>query len=95
MAMPLKNNCRIYDNVYRKACLKFGLFDQVRVDYGKEFYLALYQQNKLANMRLNVVHPPYIQTTSTRNHRVERLWVEINARVYKLSSEKCLARNGK
>ncbi len=79
--MPLKNNCQIYDEVYRSACLEYGLFDQIRVDYGREFYLILYQQNNLAHLRSNVSRPAYIQTTSTRNHRVERLWVEINARV--------------
>lgn len=79
--MPMKNNCRIYDDVYRKTCLQFGLFEQIRVDYGKEFYLVLYQQEKLAGMRNNNSRPPYIQTTSKLNHKVERLWVEVNARV--------------
>ena len=45
--MPCKNNLLIYDEVYRAAVLEFGLWDQVRVDHGKEFYLTLYVNEKL------------------------------------------------
>ena len=79
--MPLKNNLKIYDNIYRKIVMEVGLFDQLRVDHGKEFYLCLYQQENLRNFRTNTNRPPYIQTMSRHNHRVERLWVEVNARV--------------
>ena len=40
--MPRKNNEAIYKNVY-----EYGLWDQLRVDHGKEFYLSLYIQEKL------------------------------------------------
>lgn len=79
--MPIKNNLLIYDNVYRASIIKHGIFDQVRVDHGKEFYLCLYQQDKLQLYRNNTVRPSYIQTMSKQNHAAERLWVEINARV--------------
>ena len=36
--MPRKNNLIIYDKVYRSTVLTYGLWDQVRVDFGKEFY---------------------------------------------------------
>jgi hypothetical protein len=79
--MPIKNNLLIYEHVYRKIVIDVGLFDQVRVDHGREFYLCLYQQENVSNFRTNSNRPAYIQTMSRQNHRVERLWVEVNARV--------------
>ena len=35
--MPRKNNQLIYENVHRKAILEYGLWDQVRVDHGREY----------------------------------------------------------
>lgn len=34
-------NCLVY---YREMTLTYGLWDQVRVDHGKEFHLMLYVQ---------------------------------------------------
>jgi hypothetical protein len=79
--MPIKNNILIYDNIYRYTVMNYGLFDQLRVDHGKEFYLSLYVQDNLKDHRHNTTRLPYIQTPSTRNHKVERLWVEVNTRV--------------
>ena len=42
--MARKNNLIIYENIYRAAVTEFGLWDQVRDDYGREFYLMLYVQ---------------------------------------------------
>jgi len=52
--------------VLRSATLKYGMWDQVRVDHGTEFYLSLYMQEKNADMRTNVNRQPYIQTESKR-----------------------------
>ncbi|XP_072573404.1 uncharacterized protein [Paramormyrops kingsleyae] len=79
--MPVKNNLTIYEEVYRSAVVNYGLWDQVRVDHGKEFYLSLFIQEILAPYRHNQDKPSYCQTTSTKNHKVERLWPEINSRV--------------
>ncbi|XP_049435131.1 uncharacterized protein LOC125890498 [Epinephelus fuscoguttatus] len=57
------------------------MWDQVRVDHGREFYLSLYMQEMLSNHRHNLQRQPYHQTQSRKNHTVERLWVEINNRV--------------
>ncbi|XP_049892050.1 uncharacterized protein LOC126384797 isoform X2 [Epinephelus moara] len=57
------------------------MWDQVRVDHGKEFYLCLYMQEILSRHRYNLTRQPYLQTTSLRNLRVERIWPEINSRV--------------
>ena len=79
--MPRKNNLVIYDEVYRAAILEFGMWDQVRVDHGREFYLTLYVHEKLRAGRGDSNVAPYVQTTSTCNHVIERMWVELNHRV--------------
>ncbi|XP_067292504.1 uncharacterized protein [Pseudorasbora parva] len=79
--MPIKNNLTIYEEVYRNAVLSHGLWDQVRVDHGTEFYLSLFMQDIVAEYRHNQQRLPYLQTTSTKNHTVERIWPEINKRV--------------
>ncbi|KAM4550703.1 uncharacterized protein V3H82_019800 [Fundulus diaphanus] len=73
--MPIKNLV-IYEDVYRSAIVNHGMWDQVRVDHGREFYLCLYMQDRLSRYRHNLSRPPYLQTTSTR-----RLWPEVNNRV--------------
>jgi len=57
------------------------VWDQVRVDHGKEFYLVLYVHEKLRVGRGNRAIAPYAQTTSTCNHVIGRIWVELNHRV--------------
>jgi hypothetical protein len=70
----------IYDLLFRPILVEEGIWDQVRVDHGTEFVLILAVQNHLANLRTRQDRPAYMQT-STNNHRVERLWPEINRRV--------------
>ncbi|KAK0138165.1 hypothetical protein N1851_025521 [Merluccius polli] len=79
--MPIKNNLTIYEEVYRPAVTHYGMWDQLRVDHGKEFYLCLYMQERLSEYRHNQQREPYLQTQSTRNHTVERMWSEVNNRV--------------
>ena len=43
-SMPVKNPILIYEYVYRPAVMKYGLWDQLRVDKGKEFVLCLFVQ---------------------------------------------------
>lgn len=79
--MSVKNNLVIYDKVYRAAVIEYGLWDQVRVDHGREFYLMLFIQEKLREQRGNPDLTPYQQTSSQKNHVIERIWVELNQRV--------------
>lgn len=48
----------------REMTLTHGLWDQIRVDHGKEFYLMLYVQEKLAQFRTNTDRAPHMQSTS-------------------------------
>ena len=40
------------------------MWEQIRVDYGNEFYLLLYVQEKMANYRTNTGRAPFIETMS-------------------------------
>ena len=80
-AMNRKNNLIIYEDVYRAATKEFGLWEQVRVDFGKEFYLLLFIQEKLREGRGDPDIAPYRQTGSRDNHNIERIWVEMNHQV--------------
>lgn len=79
--MPTKNNLTIYEEVYVKLTQEYGLFDELRVDHGREFYLMLYVHEKLRERRGNSEVVAYRQTPSTQNHIIERMWVELNRRV--------------
>ena len=65
-------------DVYKAAVLEFGLWDQIRVDHGREFFLTLYVHEKLRIGRGNTSVSPY---TRMCNHVIERMWVELNHQV--------------
>lgn len=50
--------------IYRPAVLLHGVWDQVRVDMGAEFYLTLFVQDILSPHRQNTSRAPYVQTNS-------------------------------
>ena len=51
---------------FRPILSNYGLWDQVRVDHGKEWYLMLYAQEKLAGYRRNQSRHPHMQTSSKK-----------------------------
>ena len=61
--------------------LHYGLWQQVRVDHGTEFALVLEAQQHLAHFREWQDRLPVLQSTSRQNHRVERMWPEVNQRI--------------
>jgi hypothetical protein len=81
ITLPVKNSKAIYDHLFRTILTTHGLWDQVRVDHGTEFFLTLHVQEMLADLRANCNRLPYCQTQSSQNLVVERFWVEINNRV--------------
>lgn len=42
----------------------YGLWDQIRVDQGREWILSLYVQETLAHLRTNTSRAPHLQTSS-------------------------------
>ena len=55
-----------YSVSFRKVVLEEGVFDQIRVDHGKEFVLTLYGQECLADFRGNAARDPHRQTESKK-----------------------------
>ena len=81
ITLPVKNAIAIYDLLMRPLLLTEGLWEQMRVDHGREFALIISVQQSLANLRQTYSHSPVLQSTSRQNHRVERLWPEVNQRI--------------
>ena len=81
ITIPVKNPISIYGALMIPILLQFGLWQQVRVDHGTEFTLVLAAQQHLAWHRLWQDRHPTLRTTSSQNHRVERIWPEINQRL--------------
>ena len=79
--MPVKINLTIYEEIYKRTVLKYGLWDQVRVDGGKEFVLICHVQEIMRDQRRNSSIVPYKTTKSTENNIIERIWVEVNSRI--------------
>ncbi|XP_070535044.1 uncharacterized protein [Ptychodera flava] len=81
-SMPVKNNLIIYEE-FRRVVLSYGIWDMVRVDHGREFFLTLFiqQHPQIQQHRRYQGCPPYVQTPSTENLPAERKWPEINQRV--------------
>ena len=69
-----KNTIAIYDCLLQPLLLKEGLWVQVKV----EFSFMLSVQQGLEGFRVRV---PFLQTVSRENHRVERIWPEVNQRI--------------
>ena len=80
ITIPKKNAIAIYNTLMYPLLTSEGMWEQVRVDHGTEFCLLTAMQRHLANFRQQT-RLLVLQTTSTNNHRVERMWVEINQRV--------------
>ncbi|XP_041917008.1 uncharacterized protein LOC121681365 isoform X2 [Alosa sapidissima] len=78
--MPVKNNVKIYEDVYRSAVMKYGLWDQVRVDHGREFYLTLFMQENLKAYPHNQERRPYLQTKSTEGREYQTDLLQVVAK---------------
>ena len=79
--MEVKNSALIYEYVFRPAVLKYGLWNQLKIDHGQEFSLCVFVQDLLKNYSQGTEKETWKQTTSTQNNVIERLWPELNSRV--------------
>lgn len=78
----MKNPITIYNTLMKPLLETEGMWEQVRLDHGTEFALVVTVQQHLASQRLRQTqHLPILQSTSRQNHRIERMWPEINARI--------------
>ncbi|SMN01306.1 hypothetical protein SPONN_2367 [uncultured Candidatus Thioglobus sp.] len=53
-------------NICRNILVNYGLWDQLRIDHGREWYLMIFIQQKLAHFRNNVDKQPFLQTSSKK-----------------------------
>ena len=79
--LPVKNPILIYHHLFRPILLRYGLFDQIRMDHGQEFCLCVFVQELLKEYRFDKRRLPWRQTQSTQNYVAERMWPEVNQRV--------------
>ena len=67
--------------MFRQAVLKYGVWEQVRMDHGRKFALVIFIQQVLSCYRLEGRKQPFKQTRSTENNVAERMWPEVNQRI--------------
>lgn len=81
ITLPSKNPILIYRLLYRPILEQYGLWDQLRMDHGTEFTLIVSVQQSISRFRNDPSRHPVLQSMSRQNHRAERMWPEINARI--------------
>ena len=47
VTMPIKNPILIYEHLFRPVLVKYGLFDQIRMDHERKFVLCIFVQEPL------------------------------------------------
>lgn len=50
----------------RPLILEYWLWDEVRVDQGKEWVLSLFVHERMAHLQTNTTRPPHLQSTSKK-----------------------------
>ena len=57
-----------YNYNSRKIVTNYGLWDQLRIDCGREWYLMLFVNELLAPLRNDTARPPHLQSSSKQVH---------------------------
>ena len=63
----------IYRHILMPVLEFYGLWNQIRMDHGIEFVLTNFVQRHLSSQRLRETQPAVLQTSSSQNHKAERL----------------------
>ena len=79
--MEIKNPIVTYDKIFRPAIAKYGAWNQLRIDHGKEFVLTIFVQELIEIYHYSCNKTPWKPTALTDNYVVERFWVKVNSRV--------------
>ena len=74
-SMPVKNSILIYEFVFRPALCRYGVWDQIRMDHGREFNLVIFVQQSLSVYRNDE------KRRSTKSYVAQRFWPEVNMRI--------------
>lgn len=82
-----------FNYAYRKLINDFGIWNQIRVDMGREWFLMLYVQEQLSQHRYDTTKPAYLQTSSKQvirnvisNCLVNLLIIIVNITIYHTES---------
>ena len=79
--MPVKNPTLIYNFIFKPALFRYGIWDQIRMNRGRDFNLVIFVQQLLSDYRNDETRKSYKQTRSTKNNVAERFWLEDNLRI--------------
>ena len=50
----------------RDIVMTYGMWDQIRIDKGKEWYLTIFVNERLSSYWYNTTKPPHLQTSSKK-----------------------------
>ena len=79
-SMPVKNLNLIYEFIFKSVLCRYSIWDQIRMDLGRDFNLVIFVQPLLSVDRNNESRKSYKQTRSTKNYVAERFSPEVNMR---------------
>ena len=80
-SMPFKNRILIYEFVFRPVVCRYGIWDQIRMNHGREFNLVIFVQQLLSVYKNGESCESCKQTRSTKHYIEERLWPEVNMKI--------------
>ena len=80
-SMPFKNRILIYEFVFRPVVCRYGIWDQIRMNHGREFNLVIFVQQLLSVYKNGESCESCKQTRSTKHYIEKRLWPEVNMKI--------------
>ena len=82
ITIPVKNSVAIYHTLMQPLLHQYGLRQQVRTDHGTEFALIGSDCTAVSSTTSTMARSfPCPAEHITPNHRVERMWPEVNQQI--------------